>query len=191
MGAVDARFEHAQRAIDALHDEDPAAPAERRYAEHMSTWLLRFEPDADPLLRLAVRAQHLKRWERPRGDYPADRAGYLSWRRDAARHHADLVHRLLAEAGYPDTDADRVVTLVRKQELYRDPQVQTLEDCACLVFLEHELEGFLRKHPREKVLAILIRTWKKMSPRARDAALALKLPPDSATALQQALSGSD
>jgi len=171
-------FETALDEIDALHREDPAR-RELDYAERMTRWLDRLDAAPDPLLVLAVRAQHLKRWERPRGDYPTGRAGYLKWRRDAAAHHARLVAEVLARAGYAPDACARVVDLVQKRDLSRDALAQTLEDCACLVFFETELAAFAAKQPAEKVADVLAKTWRKMSPRAR--ALARPLLPAGTT----------
>jgi hypothetical protein len=53
-----------------------------------------------------------------------------------------------------------------------------MEDAVCLVFLEFEFDAFLEKHPDEdKAVEILEKTWKKMSPRGREAALTLSLSP--------------
>ena len=48
-------------------------------------------------------------------------------------------------------------------------------DVICLVFLESYLGAFAEKHPEDKVIPIIQKTWKKMSPRAQEMALALKL----------------
>jgi ribosomal protein L10 len=41
-----------------------------------------------------------------------------------------------------------------------------LEDVICLVFIEYYLEDFAEKHEPQKVVDILHKTLKKMSPRA-------------------------
>jgi hypothetical protein len=50
-----------------------------------------------------------------------------------------------------------------------------LEDAACLVFLEHGLAEFVRKYPREKVVDVLRKTWRKMTEGGHRAALELEL----------------
>ena len=78
------RFQHALEALDAAHAEDPRrevtdtgeVAAELLYAQRMSEWLARVAPHASEPLQLAVRAQHLRRWEVPRGDY---RPGAAIW----------------------------------------------------------------------------------------------------------------
>jgi hypothetical protein len=157
-------------AIDELHRLDPAG-AELGYAERMSHWLAELDPDPDPALVIAVRAQHLKRWECPRADYPMGRSGYLRWRRNAARHHAAIATALLRDAGCDDALVDRVGMLVEKRGSDRDSQ--TLEDCACLVFVETRLAQFRGEHPPDQVERILGRTWQKMSPAARELARGL------------------
>ena len=61
-----------------------------------------------------------------------------------------------------------------------------LEDTACLVFLEHELAAFAAKHDEPKLVQILERTWRKMSPRGRAAALALELSPPARALIEKA-----
>ena len=69
----------------------------------------------------------------------------------------------------------RVRSLVMKERLKVDPEAQALEDVACMVFLQTRLEGFSGQHDKEKIVSILRKTWRKMSPHGRAAALALDL----------------
>lgn len=169
----------ALAAIDALHAEDPETigdrPAELVYAERMSAALAIVAPDASDALKIAVRAQHLCRWRTPRGTYPAGKAGYHEWRTAQAREHAELAARVLRSVGYDDTTIDRVSQLVRKRDLANDREARALEDAACLVFLEHELDAFAEGRDEEQLVDILRKTWRKMSAAGRDAALALPL----------------
>lgn len=193
------RFRAAIAAIDALNAEDPtveaakggAAPAALIYGRRMSGWLLRLAPDASEALRLAARAQHIGRWKSPRGGYPSGREGYLQWRGDLARFHADTAADILAEAGYDAALIERVGALLQKKRLKRDAEVQTLEDAACLVFLEHEFTEFSRKHEDEKVVDIVAKTLAKMSARGR--AEAVKLMPalaaDRRVLVERAMAG--
>ncbi len=158
-------FDEAIAEIDRLHAEDPAG-LELGYAQHMTRWLEQLEPNPDPLLAIAVRAQHLKRWECPRAEYPTGRKGYLQWRRAAVEHHAQLVSNVLSGAGFGASEIDRVATLVLKRGLGSDKDVQALEDCACLVFLETQLSDFVEQHAKPKVERVLRKTQAKMSPRA-------------------------
>jgi hypothetical protein len=153
----------------------------------MTSWLERLEPAAGEALRLAARSQHLCRWRVAREDYPQDRQGYLRWRRDCAELHARLAGEILRDVGYDQPTIERVADLLRKKGLATDPEAMALEDTACLVFLEHELAAFAPKHDEPKLLRILERTWHKMSPRGRRAALALDLPPAARELLGRAL----
>ena len=62
---------------------------------------------------------------------------------------------------------------MRKVGLARDPEVQLFEDAICMVFFELDFADLVSKHDDAKLLDILRRTWEKMSPRGREAALAL------------------
>jgi hypothetical protein len=186
-----ARYQQAIAAIDAANGADPnrvsGRPKELVYSEQMSRWLDRLAPGAAEPLRLAVRAQHIRRWEIPRDSYPMDRVGYLKWRTDLKHLHAKLVGEILAGAGYDDVTVARVQGLVRKDRLKQDPDSQTLEDVACLVFLENYFADFAKQHDAAKVIDILRKTWKKMSPAGQAAALALEMPAAAHELVEQAL----
>ena len=185
----------ARQLIDAAHDADPThAPdgraAELVYADHMEAWVARLVPDATPLLRLAARCQHLERWSVPRATFPDGKAGYLAWRRSLYTQQAERARALLLEAGVPAADAADVATWVSKTGLKTNAGTQALEDAACLVFLENEIGAFAAQHaayPREKFVDILRKTWRKMSPRAQQAALALALPAAIAALVREAV----
>jgi len=175
------RYRRALERIDAEHARDPerdagGEPKELLYAQRMSAWLERLAPGASEPLRLAARCQHLRRWTIRRADYPAGAAGYRKWRADEAAAHALAAKEILEAAGYEAGVIGAVQALVRKENLKRDPETQTLEDVSCLVFLESTLAGFAAKHDEPTLVRILRKTWAKMSPRGHEAALALELP---------------
>lgn len=189
-------FEHTLAAIDALHAQDPrpttladgtSQPQELIYAQRMSRWLEQLQDAPNELLSIAVRAQHLQRWQLPRSDYPEGRIGYLTWRRDQSAQAGDTTAALMEEAGYSQEEAKRVASIIRKQGLGRDSDVQALEDCACLVFLENYFADFSRKVEHDHMVRIVQKTWGKMSPQAH--ALALTLPMNDActTLVKEAL----
>ena len=165
----------ALQRIDAVNAQDPHGK-ELLYSQRMSEWLARIDPAASEALRLAVRTQHIRRWTIPRSDYPMDRIGYLTWRTTLYRFHAQEVGRILSEVGYDPQTIERVASLVRKEEIKRDPEAQTLEDVICLVFLENYFADFAAGHDEDKVINILRRTWRKMSERGRRLALTLEIP---------------
>ena len=189
------RYARALDRFDEANRHDPnrvvvdgvESPDELLYAQRMTRWLHRLEPGASEPLRLAVRCQHLCRWMIPRSDYPMNRAGYHQWRTTLARFHADKAGEILRDVGYEDQTVRRVQSLVRKEGLKTDPEAQTLEDVACLVFLENEFSEFAARHDEQKVVGIVARTWKKMSDRGRAAALALDLRPADRALIGKAL----
>jgi len=189
------RFNAAIARFDAANADDPTTevfqgvvyPKELLYAQRMTAWLDNIVPDAPEALRLAVRCQHIQRWTIPRHTYPMDRHGYLRWRTTLAKFHADTAAAILRDVGYDDTTIQRVQTLLRKERLKRDPEVQCLEDVICLVFLEHYLAAFATQHDEVKVLDILRKTWTKMSPRGHEVALTLPMSPEARRLVEQAL----
>jgi hypothetical protein len=191
------QFQNAIARFDEQNAQDPnvevidsvAQPRELLYAQRMTQWLDRFQPDASEPLRLAARAQHIRRWESPRSNYPMDRAGYHRWRSDLYRFHAETAGKFLRDVGYDESTIARVQSMIRKERLKSDPEAQTLEDVICLVFLEHYFAPFAERHDEEKLIGILRRTWKKMSDRGHEAALALRLPEDKRRLVEKALAG--
>ena len=174
------RLQCVLSAIDAANARDPNSeagePAERVYGRRMSEALAAFAPDASEIVQIAVRGQHVERWLYPRRAYPDGRSGYIAWRNAAKRRHAERVAEIMASCGYDEAAIARAAALVRKEQLRSDPQAQTVEDVACLVFLSHYAANFAAKHPEAKVLEILVKTQRKMSPRGRAAALDFGLP---------------
>ncbi|KKK24048.1 hypothetical protein ARAM_004327 [Aspergillus rambellii] len=182
-------FQKTLSLIDAAHAQDPKKittppppssstatpteiPYELHYANKMTKYLLLHTPSASDALRLAVRAQHLKRWE------------------------AELVREMCIAGGYEGDVAERVAALVRKEGLKpgsgsagadADAETQVLEDVACLVFLDDQLEEFQGGYAEEKVLGILRKTWTKMSGRGREMALGMELGGKGAELVAKAL----
>ncbi len=182
--------------IDRLNAADPnttllegkTLPCELIYGQRMSQCLNQFNPDAGELLQIAVRAQHLERWVLARSDFPEGRSGYKKWRSQLALHHASRTAELMQNKGFSDEEIERVKYLLQKRGLKRDDEAQCLEDVACLVFLRFHFEDFAEKHSQEKLINILQLTWKKMSEKAQQVALATELKPHLAELLSRALS---
>jgi tRNAThr (cytosine32-N3)-methyltransferase len=187
----------ARELTDAVHAADPKKAADGRaaelvYADRMEDWVARAAPEATPLLRLAARCQHLERWSVPRATFPEGRAGYLAWRKSLYSRQADRARGLMLEAGVATDEADQAAAWIAKTALKTNPGSQALEDAACLVFLENEIETFAAQHadyPREKFVEILRKTWRKMSPRGQELARGLALPPPIAGLVRDALAG--
>ena len=162
----DGRFNRAIAAIDAANAEDPYEK-ELRHSELATKWILRLRPDAGEPLLLAARAHHIRRWAIPRASYPEGRAGYLRWRRDLQKAHADDVARILSAEGYDEATITRVQAIVRKRNLAHDPEVQAFEDALCLVFVEDQLAEFSTRVDETKLADIIEKTLEKMSPEGR------------------------
>lgn len=198
MDNEDQRLREAFAILDDMHREDPtrstsdgrSVPASLLYHQRLGEWLDRMAPNASAALRLAVRSQHVRRWSIPRDSYPMNKKGYRDWRTSLARFHAQTAAEVLVRVGYDSETIARVQQLLRKERLRTDPEVRILEDAVCLVFLETRLEEFSQHHSEEKLLQILRKTWKKMSPLGHRLALELKLSETTAGLLQKALSKS-
>ena len=182
--------------IDKANAEDPnfendngkTLPKELLYGQRM-TKMLEDYVDGNPSepLAIAARAQHICRWEIPREKYPMDRAGYLKWRADLKKFHADKTSSLMQQLDYDARTIERVSFLLQKKQLKRDSGTQILEDIVCLVFLKYYFEDFSKKHSDEKIIDILQKTWRKMSEKGKKLALTLNFSNAASDLIKKAL----
>lgn len=189
------RFEKAITTFDAYNLNDPhleefegkMVSKELLYAQRMSQRLDDFFPAAPEYLKLAAHCQHIGRWEIPREAYAMDKKGYLQWRNVLKSHHAKLAAQILQSCRYDEETIEKVKALLLKRQLHTDPDTQMLEDVICLVFIEYYLEEFAEKHEPQKVVDILQKTLRKMSPRAIEAAAKIPVSEKIKLLIHQAL----
>lgn len=174
--------------IDALnqaHDADPKQ-AERAYCASVYKWIQVLVSEPSEALIIAAHAQHFERWVIARDSYPMDRPGYLRWRKDVASRQGDRVAEIMRDQQCNQELIERVARLVAKQVDRNDPEAQALEDAACLVFLEEQAADFAPKY-MDKMIGIIQKTWKKMSPQGQAQALKLNLPDAVLALVKEAL----
>lgn len=194
------KYTEAINLIDAAHSQDPntitingeTTPYELHYARKMTYYLNLRCPNASQILRVAIRAQHFRRWEIPRASYPMTKVGYLSWRAFLKKRQAELASAICIQCDFRAEDAEEVARLIRKEGLKgsgEDGEAQILEDVACLVFLDDQFEGFEKEWDEEKVLGILRKTWGKMSGKGHELALQMEMDGRGQELIAKALAG--
>lgn len=161
-------------------------PQELFLAQKLHEWVLKLAPDATPPLLLASRCQHIGRWEIARKSYPDGRVGYLTWRKALARHHASVAQGIMRELAHDEALIDRVTSIVMKQGIKQDADVQTMENALCLVFLQYQYEAFHPAHP-DKIVGILRKSLQKMDAAGHKWALTLPYSAAGMGYLEQAL----
>jgi hypothetical protein len=173
--------------IDKANADDPRTiavggvvrPYEVVYSERMTQRLAAMYPEASELLRIAARGQHIRRFDIARARYAEGRDGYNEWRRTCREHHARLLGEIMGRHGYDARDIAHVAKLVRKEQLKKDRESQALENVVDVVFLDHYFDEFYGKYSHyddAKIVDIIAKTLRKMSPKGHRAALALDLP---------------
>jgi hypothetical protein len=174
---VNERFDAAIARLDAENSRDPnrenGQPRELLYARRLTDWVLKLCPQAPEPLRLAARCQHIRRWESPRENHPPTRAGYLKWRADLKKFHAEISGAILRETGYDEETIRRVQELNLKKNFPADAECRVLEDALCLVFLEFQFAALAAKSDDGKMINALRKSWEKMTEAARTEALKL------------------
>ncbi|QSZ35065.1 hypothetical protein DSL72_007929 [Monilinia vaccinii-corymbosi] len=188
-------YEAAISLIDEAHALDPtistidgkSIPYELHYAQKMTHYLSLRAPKASPILKVAIRAQHFRRWEVPRSSYPMTKPGYLNWRAFLKKRQADLASAICIGCNFTAEEAEEVARLIRKEDLKKNEQTQILEDVACLVFLDDQFDAFEKGHDEEKIISILRKTWGKMSEDGHLLALQIPMSETSKSLIQKAL----
>jgi hypothetical protein len=186
-------------AIDKINSEDPnktqvnglSQPNELLYGQYMTACLEQYFPQSNELVKIAVRAQHIKRWDLKRNEFDEGKAGYYQWRIAQGKFHAQLTKSLMLENGYDESEAELTACILRKEQLKTNANTQTLEDVACLVFLQYYFDAFAAKYTEAdneaKIIRIVQKTWGKMSDRGHEIALSLTLPDHLAALVGKAL----
>ena len=188
-------FQKASAWIDAENAQDPNSeiyqsnsyPKELLYSNRMYERLMDFYPNASEAVQIASKAQHICRWKMPRESYPMDRVGYLKWREDLKKFHAQTTAEILEKTGYSQEFIARVSFLIEKKLLKKDEETQLLEDVICLVFLEYYFDAFVQKHDREKMKNIILKTWNKMSENGHQEALKINFSEANLQLIKEAL----
>lgn len=188
-------FQNASQWIDAENAQDPnieiyqskTYSKELLYSNRMYERLMNFCPNASEAVQIAAKAQHICRWKIDRESYPMDRVGYLKWREDLKKFHAETTAKILKKAGYQEEFIARVSFLIEKKLLKKDAETQLLEDVICLVFLEHYFDPFVQKHDREKMKNIILKTWNKMSESGHQEALKINFSNDNFELIKEVL----
>lgn len=170
-----------------LEVEGSLRPRQLVEALRLADWVARLRPEPTPALAIAPHCQHLMRWTMPRSEYPDGRLGYLKWRKDLAKMHAAKAAEVMRKHHLDETIIAQVRAINLKESLKANPDAQTMEDALCLTFLQYDLEDFSAKHPEEKVVDILQKTWSKMSEPAREMALSLPLSQRASQLITKAL----
>jgi hypothetical protein len=189
------RFQQAIRRFDEENARDPnaevvdgvARPRELVYAERLTAWVEKLRPNAPEELRLAARCQHICRWMIPRDSYERTKAGYLRWRNELKKFHAQKAGEVLRAAGYEEEIIARVQALNLKKNFPQSEASRVLEDALCLVFLEYQLADLAAKSTEEQMINALRKSWAKMTEAGRAEALKLNYGKREAQLIERAL----
>lgn len=193
------KLKNTLAAIDEINRQDPNTievdgkdqAKELVYGQQMTACLNQYWPEAGEVLQIAVRAQHIKRWQLKRTEFPEGKAGYYKWRIAQGKFHAELTASIMLEQGYSTEESEQSASILRKENLKTNADTQTLEDVACLVFLMHYFNDFAAQYTEQdneaKIVRIVQLTWGKMSEQAHDIALSLTLPDHLAAIVGKAL----
>jgi len=188
-------LKNAIQELLAAHLQDPnmeswnneVYPAEWLYIQRITERLASFSPNASEELIIAANCQHLFRWEIERQSFPEGRIGYYQWRNYLSEYQALKAREILLKAGFDPDFADQVKIIVKKENIFTNPEAQTLEDVVCLVFLEFYLDEFMNDKTELNMATIILKTWNKMSEKGHQEALKIKYSDAALPVIKKAL----
>lgn len=173
--------------VRSIFSEGEEYPYEIFYARRLSFWVHRLDPNASFELLIAARGQHIGRWTIRRDRFPMDRGGYLRWREELKKFHAQKVADIMRSEGCADDEIEEVRRIILKKGIKESRDVQTMEDALCLVFLENQFDALKEKTIDEKMTEIVRKTWKKMSDAGRSLAKSIPMSPEAKRFLEKAI----
>jgi hypothetical protein len=144
-------------------------------------------PEASTELIVAANCQHLCRWEIERTRFPEGRIGYYQWRNYLSDYQFHKAREIILGAGFDAEFADRVKMIVKKENIFTNPEAQTLEDVVCLVFMEFYLDDFIRTKSELNMATVILKTWNKMSEKGHQEALKIKFSDETFPIIKRAL----
>lgn len=181
----------ATKAIESVHQRDASTTyenemewaAELIYSERMLQVLEKLEPNPSYELKLAAQCQHLERWIVNRGSYPMDRKGYHQWRKAVMDYQLGKTSEILTSVGIDQEDVTSILEIISRKGVKHPYESQLIIDVSCVVFIKWYLDPFAEKHEHDKVVDILAKTAKRMSPKALEMVSTLTLSEGSAKLL--------
>jgi len=188
-------LENVLAQLTAAHKKDPnretwnneVFPAEWLYIRRITDRLASFSPEASTELIVAANCQHLYRWEIERASFPEGRIGYYQWRNYLSDYQFQKAREIILETGFGAEFADRVKLIVKKENIFINPEAQTLEDVVCLVFMEFYLDDFIRAKSELNMATVILKTWNKMSEKGHQEALKIHFSDETLPVIKRAL----
>ncbi len=188
-------YKKATQAIENVHQSDASTTyenemewaAELIYSERMLQILDHLEPNPSFELKLAAQCQHLERWIVNRGSYPMDRKGYHQWRKAVMDYQLGKTSEILTSVGIDQDDITSILEIISRKGVKHPYESQLIIDVSCVVFIKWYLDPFAEKHEHDKVIDILAKTAKRMTPKALELVSTFKLSENSAKLLAELL----
>ena len=149
------RLAQTLQKVDELDQQDPnkelvggrEEPRELIYSKRLSDWVLKLNPNASEILKIAARGQHIQRWMIPRDRYPQTRIGYLQWREELKKFHAQKVSEIMQKTGYPDDAIQKASSIILKKKLENRSRRTNNRRCALSFIFGNSIRRFETKDP--------------------------------------------
>ncbi len=183
------RFAEAIKRIDTINGSDPVkippdergSPREEYFVRLRLNRLEKIAPMADEIIKLAVRAYNLARWEIVRESYGLDLEGYRQWRAARAESAADKTARILGDLGFSPSDIKRARNLIKGVDAGSGGESQMLRDIDGAVFFENEFGPLINTSSDLELQNIVLARWTVLSWKGRRFVRDLDLPWEQAS----------
>ncbi len=150
-------------------------PEDPVHSQNTLEWLLRFDPEADPALRIAALGHDIERAVEAQKVQRGDFADYDAFKAAHARHSAAMLGGILRECGVEDETLTREVhRLVCVHEVGGDPRSDMLVDADSLSYFDVNLPLYYERSGWEETHRRCVWGYRRLSKRARSMAADLR-----------------
>ncbi|MGE4606365.1 MAG: DUF4202 family protein [Myxococcota bacterium] len=152
-------------------------PEDPGHSRNTLEWLLRFDPKADPALRIAALGHDIERAVEARKVRRGDFADYDAFKAAHARNSAAMLGEILRESGVGDETLTREVHhLVCLHEVGGDLRSDLLKDADSLSYFDVNLPLYFERNGWQETHRRCVWGYRRLSERARSMAEGLTWP---------------
>jgi hypothetical protein len=168
-------FDRVRKRIDDIIVQSPF-PEEPFHSINTLEWLLRLDPEADDILKIAALGHDIERAVPARKVKAADYDTYDDYMEAHARKSADILTEILVECGVAPEATDEIAFLVAHHETGGGERLDLLMNADVLSFFHVCLPLYFDRKGPEITRKRMVWGYKKLSPESRRKVAEIEFP---------------
>ncbi len=142
-------------------------PEDPIHAKNTLYWLLRIEPKADKILRLAAFSHDIERAIPEKKVKRKDFSDYESFKKAHAENSASIMAQIMKKYGICDKEIKEIRHLILHHEEGGDPRSDLIKDADALSFFDVNLLYYMKRNPMDEVIFRCRWGYRRISPERR------------------------